>query len=61
MHYDPGPRSRIRLRLAERMFPATTRHFGEILDEIGNGEHPLKSGRDYAAENKLTAGRKTKK
>jgi len=53
MRYDPDPRSRIRLRLAERMFPATTRRFGEILDEIGNGEHAYKSGRDHAAENTL--------
>ena len=53
-------RYRMGYNLAERMFPATTRRFGEILDEIGNGEHRYESGRDYGAENKLTATRKRK-
>jgi len=58
LRYAPD---RMGYNLAERMFPATTRRFGEILDEIGNGDHRYKSGRDHAAENKLTAARKPKK
>ncbi|MDD9800262.1 MAG: hypothetical protein OXU29_07355, partial [Gammaproteobacteria bacterium] len=61
MRYDKSPQGQLRYKLARRMFPATTRRFGEILDEIGNGEHRYKSGRDHAAENKLTAARKPKK
>jgi len=57
LRYAPD---RMEYNLAERMFPATTRRFGEILEEIGNGEHRYESGRDYGAENKLTATRKRK-
>jgi len=59
LRYDAG--GRMEYDLAKRMFPATTRRFGEILDEIGNGEHAYDSGRDYATENKLTATRKREK
>lgn len=58
MRYDDSARGRMRYKLAQRMFPATTRRFGEILDEIGDGEHAYESGRDYGAENKLASGRK---
>jgi len=57
MRYAPD---RMGYNLAERMFPATTRRFGEILEEIGNGEHRYESGRDHGAENRLTATRKRK-
>lgn len=54
-------RGRVRLEVAQRLFPATTRRLGEILEEIGNGDHPINTGRDYTAENKLGAGRKTRR
>lgn len=63
MRYDDSARGRLRYKLAQRMFPATTRRFGEILEEIGNGEHRYvpKGGRDHASENTLSATRKPKK
>ena len=58
LRYAPD---RMGYNLAERLFPATTRRFGEILDEIGNGEHRYESGRDHGAENKLTAATRKRK
>lgn len=61
LRYDPDAQGRVRFKIAQLLFPATTRRLGEILEEIGNGDHPINSGRDYAAENNLGAARKQKK
>lgn len=58
MRYDTSEAGKFRYALARKYFPETARRFDNLLDEIGEGKHPINSGRDYVAESKVTTPRK---